>query len=70
MAKSLTTESFLLAFWRFVNERGCPSIVYSDNGTNLVAGEKEIAELLKKFDQEQIGSKLAKRGIQWHFPLL
>ena len=41
--------------------------MYSDNGINLVAGEKEIAELLKKFDQEQIGSKLAKRGIEWHF---
>ena len=67
MAESLTTDSFLLAFWRFVNVRGCPSIVYSDNGTNLVAGEKEIAELLKKFDQEQIGSNLAKRGIEWHF---
>ncbi|XP_045029733.1 uncharacterized protein LOC123472386 [Daphnia magna] len=67
LAETLSTDSFLLAFWRFVNVRGCPGVVYSDNGTNLVAGEKEISEGLARFNQERIGSKLAKRGIEWHF---
>ena len=67
MAETLTTDSFLLAFWRFVNVRGCPGVVYSDNGTNLVAGEKEIAEGLANFHQSTIGSKLARGGIEWHF---
>jgi hypothetical protein len=30
--------------------------------------KKVIVELLGKFDQEKIGSKLAKRGIEWDFP--
>ena len=67
MAESLTSDSFLLAFWQFVNVRGCSTVGYSDNGKNLGTGEKEIAELWGKFDQEQIGSELAKLGIEWHF---
>ena len=33
---SLSTEAFLNAFERFINIRGRPSVIYSDNGTNFV----------------------------------
>ena len=46
VAHSLDEESFLMVFWRFVDRKGFPSLVYSDNRTNLVAGEKEIRECL------------------------
>ena len=45
-ANSLETESFLMALERFSDRRGSPTIVYSDNGTNLTAGEKELQECL------------------------
>jgi transposase InsO family protein len=67
VADSLDTDSFLLAFWRFADRRGRPHIVYSDNGTNLVAGDREIREQLDQLDQEKIGSNLANRYIEWHF---
>ena len=40
----LDTDSFLGAFSRFISRRGRPKVVYSDNGTNLVAGEKELRQ--------------------------
>jgi hypothetical protein len=55
LAETPWTDSFLLAFWRFANVRGCPGVIYSDNGKNLVAGEKEISEALARFNQERIG---------------
>ena len=37
LAHYLTSDSFILAFRRFVNRRGAPPVVYSDNGTNCCA---------------------------------
>lgn len=41
----LTCESFIAALKRFISRRGCPANMYSDNGTNFVAANKEIKEL-------------------------
>lgn len=37
----LDTSSFLMAFWRFSRRRILLNVIYSDNGTNLTAREKE-----------------------------
>lgn len=42
MAYYLDTSSFLMSFWRFARRRIRPDVIYSDNGTNLTAGEKEL----------------------------
>ena len=39
---SLYADTFTAALERFINRRGCPAMIYSDNGTNFVAAEKEI----------------------------
>ena len=44
LASSLDTDSFLLAFSRFASRRFTPTEVWSDNGTNLRAGERELKE--------------------------
>ncbi|XP_021959569.1 uncharacterized protein LOC110855469 [Folsomia candida] len=36
LVKSLSTEAFLMAFHRFIDRRGTPAVVYSDNGRNFV----------------------------------
>ena len=48
VVNSLDTDSFINALRRFINLRGCPTTVYSDNGTNFQAGERELRELLSK----------------------
>ena len=67
VAHSLTTDAFLAAFTRFVARRGHPSVVYSDNGTNIASGEKEIRKMLQAFNQEQINRHMTQRQISWHF---
>lgn len=42
--------------------------MYSDNGTNLVAGEHELRDGLKRLSQDtKFRDHLADRGISWHF---
>jgi hypothetical protein len=67
VAHSLTTDSFLAVFSRFVARRGRPTVVYSDNGTNLASGEKEMKKLLEDLNQSQIHAHLTQRQIQWNF---
>jgi hypothetical protein len=64
---SLDQDAFLMAFDCFALRRGFPSTCYSDNGTNLVAGEREIRESLEHWNQQLIGSTLAAKNIQWVF---
>jgi hypothetical protein len=54
MADSLDTDSFINAFIRMTARRGTPTYVVSDNGTNFVVAERELRELLEKFDQDKI----------------
>ncbi|KAJ8971723.1 hypothetical protein NQ317_000269 [Molorchus minor] len=42
IVSSLSTETFLLAFRRFIARRGRPVIVYSDNGSNFVGAENSL----------------------------
>ena len=67
IAHSLDTDSFLIAFWRFANRRGCPATVYSDNGTNLTAGERVLRESIARLDSEKIANETSSKGIDWHF---
>ncbi|XP_066255904.1 uncharacterized protein [Euwallacea similis] len=69
LVSDLSSESFLLAFRRFVARRGRPSHVYSDNGTNFVGANRELSELgsfLIKESRNLVDS-CAREGVQWHF---
>ena len=67
IAHSLDTNSFLSAFRRFVSRRGTPIKAYSDNGTNLKGGERELRLSIKELNQSLIEKQLHQNGIQWHF---
>ena len=67
LAGNLTTHSFIMALRRFRGRRGNPKSIRSDNGSNFVGAERELAEALRLLNQEQIVSKLAQEGITWYF---
>ena len=46
LVDSLTSDDFILAFRRFAALKRVPSIVYSDNGKNLVGGQKVLSAYL------------------------
>ena len=71
MAYDLSTDSFLMAFRRFLSVRGDTTrVMYSDNGTNFVEANSQLQKGLKRIDQRRIVNELAPRGIEWkHAPL-
>ncbi|XP_045031860.1 uncharacterized protein LOC116918548 [Daphnia magna] len=64
---SMDVDSFLIAFTRFVSRRGAPTDVFSDNGTNLTAGERELREAVTRLNDVKIAGQLARKEIRWHF---
>lgn len=67
LTSSLTADCFLMGFRRFIARRGQPRVVMSDNGTNIVAGEKELREGLKTMNQTQVSEELHRENIEWKF---
>ena len=60
---SLSTEAFLSSLERFINMRGRPSVIYSDNGTNFTGA----VNLFDKIDWKKIEASVGVRRIQWIF---
>ena len=65
IAFSLNTDSFLAAFTRFTARRGVPSVIFSDNGTNFVAAEKELQDMVQRIDANQVQHKYP--SMKWNF---
>ena len=67
LASSLESDCFINVLRRFMNRRGRPKVMYSDNGTNFVGAEREIRQSIKNWNQKQIGDELLQKGCQWAF---
>jgi hypothetical protein len=67
VAHSLDTESFLCAVSRFIARRGFPEKIFSDNGTNLTLGCKELKKGLSELDVRKINEKMLQNHIEWKF---
>ena len=67
VAHNLTTDSFLGVFSRFTARRGKPSVVFSDNGTNLTSADKELRRMLNDLQQDEIHANMAQHQIDWRF---
>jgi len=63
LVDSLSTESFMEAFTRFVSRRGRPVTVHCDNGTNFVGSYNCLREL----DWERVEKVYAIQKINWKF---
>ncbi len=63
---SMDSDSFLMSLRRFTARRGTPAELYSDQGTNFKAGEKELRETFDGLSSE-LQQLLAKQKIAFHF---
>jgi hypothetical protein len=66
----MDTESFLMAFSRMTSRRSVPVEVVTDNGSNFVAGEKELRKLAENIDWDKVQKKTigySNTGIKWNF---
>ena len=69
VASSLSTDSFICAFRRFLARRGSVKMVRSDQGSNLVGAKRELARELAHLAEEspEIRTEMLKRNVQWVF---
>ncbi|XP_045495971.1 uncharacterized protein LOC123694550 [Colias croceus] len=63
LANTLSTESAVMAIRRFIARRGCPTEIWSDNGTNLHGAEKELRHAI----QDASHHEASMRAINWRF---
>ncbi|XP_021966107.1 uncharacterized protein LOC110861310 [Folsomia candida] len=63
LVKSLSTEAFLMAFHRFIDRRGTPAVVSSDNGRNFVGA----VNLFSSINWDEIEEKSREKRIVWKF---
>ncbi|XP_054277733.1 uncharacterized protein LOC128996429 [Macrosteles quadrilineatus] len=66
-AHSLNTESCIMAIQRFISRRPVPSELYSDNGTNFVAADRELRNAVKSLKHEKIQKDVVNYRIKWNF---
>jgi hypothetical protein len=65
---NMTTEEFLLAFKRFVSQRGTPVEVITDNGSQFRLASKAIQDVWKNIIQhDDVQSYFSTTGVNWHF---
>ncbi|XP_058809946.1 uncharacterized protein LOC131675118 [Phymastichus coffea] len=67
IAHTLNASSTIMAIQRLGGRRGCPREIYSDNGTNFVRANKELAEEIKSLDIRKQKQFAESRRIKWHF---
>ena len=65
---NMDTDFFLLAFRRFVSYRGNSKVIYSDNVSNLKAGQNELKEDWQRLNNTKLVEHLAGIQTQWIFP--
>ena len=67
LAPGYSTEDFLLAYTNQTEQRGVPSMVHSDQGSQLVAAQKQLGEVSLNYDWDAIANASARKGTTWKF---
>lgn len=62
---SLTTNSAIMAITRFMNLRGVPLRIYSDNATCFEGSKNELEKFRATLDHQEISDKLSIRDVEW-----
>ncbi|XP_045027165.1 uncharacterized protein LOC123470678 [Daphnia magna] len=64
---SMSSDLFIISLRRFIVYRGKPDVIFSDNGTNIVAGERELREGLANLNARKVREELAIQALSWRF---
>ncbi|XP_075151975.1 uncharacterized protein LOC142226001 [Haematobia irritans] len=67
IATDLSSDACILCIRNFINRRGVPIQIRSDNGTNFVGLTKELSGEVGFLDHGVMQSKLVPLGIKWKF---
>ena len=67
VAASLSTDSYINALRRFIARRGQVTKMRSDNGTNFVGVEHELARAINEWNLSHIQDAMLQRNIDWEF---
>ena len=73
LVSDLTSNAFIAFVQRFIAQRGNPSLIWSDNGTNFVGAAREIKEIFQLLreqkTQDDVTCFLSGRNniIEWKF---
>ncbi|XP_050509189.1 uncharacterized protein LOC126886346 [Diabrotica virgifera virgifera] len=68
LISSLSSEAFLQALRRFVSRRGKPEKIFSDNGSNFIGAQRELASLLNAHElRDKLWSLTNSLEIEWQF---
>ncbi|XP_033759556.1 uncharacterized protein LOC117341802 [Pecten maximus] len=67
VAASLDTDSYINALRRFIARRGQVTKIRSDNGTNFVGANHELARAINMWNMSQIQNSMFQKHVDWQF---
>ena len=68
VVENADTDAYINAMRRFVNRRGCPSVMYSDQGSNFRGAAAELKEFVSKLSENnKIEDFASTFKIKWQF---
>ena len=67
LLNDMSTETVIQALTNLISRRGAPRTIWSDNGRNYTAAQKEIKRLFDAIDKNKLMTHGATRGIEWKF---
>jgi len=67
LVPSLETDQMIMTLMRFINRRGRPAHLHSDNGMNFQGADAELKMCLAGLNQRKIEGAMTNLGITWHF---
>ena len=62
---SMTADSFINAYRRFICRRGPIRRIYCDNGTNFIGGKRTLENALGEENHDKVKRELAKNDCDW-----
>ena len=67
VAHSLSTDSFMNAFRRFLSRRGPIRQLRSDQGTNFIGASKELKDAMNEMDMDELKVRMLEYNCEWIF---
>jgi hypothetical protein len=67
LATDCSTMEVIQVLRRFFAIRGYPSLMFSDNGTQLVGAESELAKMIQGWDVKKLKEYAADKRMEWKF---